>query len=172
MSFRPDRIKSNRNSFDRIRETDGGGFAFKLTTGAGEDPVLKLGDSLEIILRVDRDAWIYCFYFQADGSTIQIFPNPLLTGSSHNPKFIGGIQYTIPDKKTFPFSMPIHAPTGEELIKCFATTRDVSQDLPEELRGHSLDPLRGGKDAQLSNIFQRLPDVTVSEASVSITVVQ
>ena len=172
MSFRPDRIKSNRNSFDRLRETDGGGFAFKLTTGAGEDPVLKLGDSLEIILRVDRDAWIYCFYFQADGSTIQFFPNPLVPESSHNLKFIGEIQYIIPDEKTFPIKLPIRAPTGEELIKCFAATRDVTQDLPEELRGRNLDPLKGGKDAQLSNIFQRLPDVTISEASVSITVVE
>jgi hypothetical protein len=172
MAFRPDRINQGQTSFDRLRENDGGGFGFKLTTGAGEDPVLKLGDFLELVIRVDRDAWIYCFYYQADGSTIQIFPNPHFWKSSRSPKLAGKIQHIIPGEKTFPFQMRVQPPTGEELLKCFAASRDVTQDLPEALRGHSLDPLTGGLDAGLAHIFQRLPDVVVSEASVSMTVVE
>jgi len=172
MAFRPDRINQGQAGFDRLRENDGGGFGFTLTTGAGENPVLKLGELLDLVIRVDRDAWVYCFYFQANGSTIQIFPNPYFWNTSHTPKLAGTIQHTIPGPETFPFQLQVQPPIGEELLKCFATTRDVTQDLPEALRGQSLEPLKGGMEAQLSSIFQRLSNSTVAEASVALTVVE
>jgi hypothetical protein len=172
MAFRPDRINQGAAGFDRLRENDGGGFGFKLTTGAGENPVLKLGELLDLVILVDRDAWVYCFYFQADGSTIQIFPNPYFWKHSRAPKLAGTIQHTIPGEETFPFQLRVQPPIGEELLKCFAATRDVTQDLPETLRGHSLGPLKGGLEARLSHIFQRLPNSTVTEASAALTVVE
>ena len=172
IAFRPNRANQGPASFDRLRENDGGGFGFTLTTGAGEDPVLKLGDLLDLVIHVDRDAWVYCFIFQADGTTVQLFPNPFFWESFNSPRLAGSIQHTIPGDDTFPFQLKVQPPVGEELLKCFAASRDVTQDLPAELRGRSLEPLEGGMDARLSHIFSRLRDATVSEASVALTVVE
>ena len=53
-----------------------GPFAFHLTTERGKDPAYKVGEKMNLMIRLDNDAWVYCFYRQSDASMIQIFPNP------------------------------------------------------------------------------------------------
>ena len=61
--------------------------------------------------------------------------------------------------------------TGLELVKCFATSRDVTEELPADLQGREwrpLDPRFLGEE--LSDSFRNLPDTAVTEASLAITV--
>lgn len=149
-----------------------GPFAFELTSDRGKNAAYKVGDSLQLLIRLDRRAWLYCFYRDAGGSLIQILPNPHFWGNFKEPRFEGGVLYRVPDDQRFGFAFTVSPPAGQELVKCFAVSRDVTDDLPRKLRGNSLAPLPPGMALRLSPTFQELPDAVVSEASFVVTVTE
>ena len=154
-----------------LRETDGlGPISFQLSTPRGPDPAYRIGEKLDLLIRLGRDAWVYCFYRQENGETTQIFPNPHFWLKFREPKLPGGKLHTIPGPDIFPFEFVLREPAGLELVKCFAVSRDVTRELPNEFRGTTLSSLPQGSDMRLSSVFRRLPDVTLSEASVAVTV--
>ena len=161
-----------KNDVSALRASDGGPMFFQLNTDRGLDPVYRFGEEFSFNLRLEDEAWVYCFYRQANGQTIQILPNPEFWKNRDEPKFSGNTLHQIPDKKIFPFEMRIKAPSGVELIKCFATSRDVTDELPERLRGRSLDLLPNGFEYKLSYIFKDIPKTKVTENSLVITVVE
>ena len=73
----------------------------------------------------------------------------------------------MPDEKEelFPYKLVVAGPPGNELIKCFAASRDVTSELPKELRDLSDDALPQDMVRNLPSRFQQLPDVAISEAS-------
>jgi len=149
-----------------LLENDGlGPFKFTLSSSRGENPVYNIGDKLNLLVRLDQDAWLYCFYRQADGKMLKILPNQYF----EDPFVEGGIVQTIPGPR-LPFDLNIGEPAGVELVKCFAVSRDISDDLPRELRSMDFPVLPDGMDFRLPAIFRRLRNVAVSEASVVITV--
>ena len=149
-----------------LLENDGlGPFKFTLSSGRGENPVYNIGDKLNLLVRLDQDAWMYCFYRQADGKMLKIIPNQYY----ENPFIKGGNIQTIPGPR-LPFDLNIGEPAGVELVKCFAVSRDITDDLPRELRSLDFPVLPDGMDFRLPAIFRRLQNVAVSEASVVITV--
>jgi hypothetical protein len=159
-------IRPSGNFPSVLLENDGlGPFRFSLTSGRGENPVYDIGDKLNFMVRLEHDAWLYCFYRQADGKMLKIIPNRY-----HENAFIkGGQVHTIPGRR-LPFDLNIGEPAGVELIKCFAVSRDVSNDLPYELRSMEFPVLPDGMDFRLPAIFRRLQGVVISESSVVITV--
>ena len=66
-------------------------------------------------------------------------------------------------------------PAGFELIKCFATSRDISRDLPEYLlagrEDTTISPIEGDIHKNLSDIFTRY-DPNVTEDSIPVTVIK
>ena len=161
-------IRPSGNFPSVLLENDGlGPFKFSLTSARGENPVYDIGDKLNFMVRLDRDAWLYCFYRQADGKMLKIIPNRY-----HENAFIkGGQVHTIPGQR-LPFDLNIGEPAGIELIKCFAVSRDISKDLPRELRSLDFSVLPDGMDFRLPAIFRRMRGVLISEGSVVITVKQ
>jgi hypothetical protein len=154
-----------------MRQNDGRGpIGFHLASDRGEDPTYKIGETIDMIIRVDQKAWLYCFYRQSDGEILQIFPNPYFWKKFKEPALKAKVQYTIPGPDTFPFLLKFSPPTGIDLLKCFATGRDVTSELNLFLRGENTEPLPKGIGPKLSPIFRRLPDAKVSEASLVITV--
>lgn len=154
-----------------LRDNDNRGpIEFSLTTDRGKDPRYRLGDKLNMAIGLSRDSWVYCFYKQADGSTVQIFPNPHFWTKAGEARLAGDTVHIIPGENLFPFELVFRPPVGQELLKCFAASSNVTPQLPESLRGMSLDPLPRMEADMLSQIFQALPKVAVSEASVAITV--
>lgn len=162
-----------KGDFGLERENDGlGPFDFQLTSVRGKDPIYRIGDNLNLLVRVGEPAWVYCFYHQADGKIIQIFPNPHFWQRLKEPRLAAAKVHTIPGNKMFPFDLTLSRPTGRELVKCFAATRDVTQELPERFRGLSLSPISKKQALGLSQIFRQLPFVAVNEASLVITVLE
>jgi len=149
-----------------------GPFSLQLTSDRGKNPRYKIGEKMHLKIRLDREAWLYCFYQQADGGMIQMLPNKFFWDKFSTPKFKGGILHTIPGEDTFPFNFDISAPTGNEMVKCFATSRDVTSDLPAGLRGRSFDNIGARTQRRLSRIFRQIPGSAVSETSLSVTVVE
>jgi hypothetical protein len=67
-------------------------------------------------------------------------------------------------------------PIGTELVKCFASQRDITMELPEELQGkeieaNSLPILPDQMGSMLSDIFRDV-DPMISESSLLITVIK
>ena len=118
-----------------------------------------------LLLETRRDAWVYCFYRQANGEWLRIFPNsyhpdPLITGNS---------KHRIPDEN-YNFDFIISGPSGIELLKCFAAAEDGTHKLPQEFRNDAFEPLGQGLDHRLTNVFQKLQGVGITEASLVITI--
>jgi hypothetical protein len=159
--------------FADLRENDGlGPFDFQLTTTKGKDPIYNIGEDITLMLRVGENAWTYCFYHQADGKVVQIFPNPHFWREIDTPVLAGGRVHSIPGKKLFPFDLKVTAPAGRELVKCFGASRDITEDLPKELQGRSLSPIARNRIKTLSKLFRSLPYTAISEASLVVTVVK
>jgi hypothetical protein len=143
---------------------------FDLTSDKGDDPIYRIGDKLDLRMQTDRDAWIYCYYTQSDGKTMAILPNPEFWEEATEPRFSGGILHRMPGDKTYPFDLIVGEPTGVELIKCFAVSRDVTWELPEALRGESWEPIMPSLVKKISEVFRNLPETAISEASLTLTV--
>ncbi len=141
-----------------------------LTSARGKDPVYRVGEKLDLLIRVSRDAWLYCFYLQSSGELLKIYPNGFATPAA----LAGGRLHTIPGSNfpsgIYPFELTLTEPAGVELIKCFASTRDVIKDLPEPLRRPEVAPLPAGMASRLRDAFARARGAEVSEASLVITV--
>ncbi len=159
--------------FGSLRDYDGiGPFAFHLTSDHGKNAAYRLGEKMKLLLRLDRKAWVYCFYRDAAGATMQILPNPHFWQTFEQPIFDGGVLYTVPNDQMFNFEFTVSPPIGQELVKCFAVSRDVTAELPPALQGKTLEPLPRDLGMRLSPIFRRLPDAAVSEASFVVTVAE
>ena len=155
------------DDFKAFREYDGiGPFKFTLTSKKGKDPVYKIGETLELILRIEKKAWVYCYYFQADRKVIQILPNPYFK----QPIFRGKIAYALSDPKIVPFSLKIEPPVGRELLKCLAASRDITKELPKPLQGRTLKPLPKKTVDRLVASFRAIPRTRISEASLVLTI--
>jgi hypothetical protein len=157
----------------QLRDTDeAGAIDLYLSTSHGEDPVYRVGDNIELVMRSSQDAWLYCFYRQANGETIQILPNAYMSQSRDLPTLRADRETVIPDARIFPFAFEVTEPLGAEIVKCFATNRDITRQLPESFRGESLDPISPSLVQQMSRLVRRSTDAEVTEASVVITVVE
>ena len=151
-----------------LLENDGlGPFRFRLSSANGDDPVYYIGDKLNLMVQLGSDAWLYCFYRQADGRMVKIIPNQF-----HREALVkSGRVLTLPGQM-MPFDLNIGDPPGIELVKCFALSRDVTNDLPDELQALDFAFLPEGMEFRLPTIFRSLDDVALSEASLVITVRQ
>ena len=149
-----------------------GSFAFEMLTEAGENPVLRPGDLLQVALWTSLDAWIYCYYTDNEGTTYQILPHPVLTASPPN-FFEGETAHVFPDPvRDRRLRLQIDASTvGQEVITCFATTRDVAMDLPPDLRSVTGTPVPAGVASRMFAAFEDLRDTQVAMRSATVTVV-
>jgi len=157
-----------RDSFDGLRENDGlGPIAIHLSTARGDDPEYRIGEKLQLVLRVDKTAWVYCYYRQTDRRWVRLLPNPHYQVA----RLVAGRVNTIPDA-LHPFDLTISGPSGADLVKCFATRRDVAGELPAALRPAAKTRLGRSWDDRLVRSFRRLRDTDLSEASIVVTVAQ
>ena len=123
-----------------------GAFTFQMSSQRGPNPAFRAGEKLEVLFRTGRDAWLYCFYTDAEGETVQMLPNPFQIGQEAPNFYEGGKLHLFPDPERLPrpdpFDIVINDDTlGTEVFRCLATPRDVRADLPAPLRGTSLDPV-------------------------------
>jgi TolB-like protein len=159
-------VRPNGNFPPQLLENDGlGPFRFALRSNRGETPVYNIGEKLNLEIRLDQDAWMYCFYRQADGRMLKIIPNRY----HEDAKFKGGKLLTIPGS-VLPFDLVFEEPAGTELVKCFAASKDVTSRLPKSIRSNNFPVLPDGMDFRLPQIFRQMKGIGLSEASIVINV--
>jgi len=141
-----------------------GPIGLRLSSDRGPDPVYRVGDRLNLLIELQEDAWLYCFYGQADGRIVKIIPNRHYRVA----RLRGGRVHTLPGR-LLPFELHLRPPAGAESIKCFAAGEDVAARLPRDLRRTDGAMLPAGWDWRLPFAFRKLNDVAISEASLMIT---
>jgi hypothetical protein len=137
----------------------------RLTTARGDRPSFSIGEKFDLTVELNRDAWLYCYYQQVDGSVVKLFPNPHRTDA----KLQGGEVHRIPGD-IYPLDLAFTEPPGDELLTCYAAARDVAADLPSLLRAPDFSTLPVGMDARLHEIFEALKDADVAHDSLPIAV--
>lgn len=142
-------------------------FALELFSEHGEDLVFNYGDHLEFSVVLNRDAWLNCFYFQADGKVLQLYPNPYVDEVF---RFEAGETYDMPSAEFFPFQVRLAPPAGEEVVVCFASEDNLTTELPEALRGETNGPLPPTIADDIPRIFHALAGDNLAVAELPFVV--
>lgn len=154
------------DGFSPIRDNDNlGPNRFVLSSTRGDSPRYRVGETAHFTMLLGADAWVYCFYRQADGSLARLFPNPY----HGDARLAGGVMHEVPSR-FMPFDLRVKEPAGAELLKCFAMSRDVRADLPPALADFGNIMLPAALAEQLPIVFRKIRNATVSEASLVVTV--
>lgn len=132
-----------------------------LTTDPDGASTYRIGDRLGLRLQTNFDAYVYCYYGQADGRVIPIFPD----GEAGGGRVAGNRAYRLPDE------LRITHPSGTETVTCFATDRDVGAELPAPLVERPFEPLPDDVAARLAAIFAGLKVSQRADARLVLTVV-
>lgn len=147
-----------------------GPFAFRLTSPRGRAPIYRPGEELTLSARSDRDAWMWCFYVDSAGAVSTVLPNPYRRRPDDN-HIAAGETKALPDPDRDPFRFVFNADTtGEEAVRCYATSRDVRRDLPPTFFPDPIAPIAGLDATRLDLAFARLVDVEVGMAQVTVSV--
>lgn len=154
-----------------------GAFSFQMTSQRGPDPAFRPGEKVEALFRTGRDAWLYCFYTDSAGQMVQLLPNPLQIDQPQAHFYAGGRVHLFPDRERLPhpdrFDLVINDDTvGVEVLRCLATPRDITADLPAPLRGRSFDPIPPAYAARLQEIFRDVAGRRIATASITVTVLE
>lgn len=148
------------------RETDNlGPVALHIGSARGVDPVYRVGQRLVLFVEASRDSHLYCFYRQADGMVMRIFPNRFHKGS-----FIEGGELQDVPSLDMSFDWVIAKPTGTELVKCYAFDREVWKELPPAIRAADFTALPYRSVEALTADLRRIPRVGIAETSMVVNV--
>lgn len=142
-----------------------GPIGLELTSNKGFDPVFRVGEEMVLLLRASQDAFLTCFYHQADRTTIKAFPNKF----EPNARIAGRGQVQVPAEGS-PLQFKISPPSGVERLRCFATDRDPAPYLPASVAQNDLKPVPHDLVDRLSEIFRVIPGAKVTEAVMTVTV--
>ena len=146
-------------------ETDRTGrVGMTLDTGQGRAPFYRIGDTFDLRITLDRDAWVSCFVVQGqDKALVRLFPNKHATDA----RLSGRQLHTLPG--TLGFAIKVQPPAGTDLVKCFASERDLATNtaLPAPVRDLGVEVLPDGMYLQLQDHFRRIPGVTERHVMVN-----
>ncbi|GAB6051203.1 hypothetical protein JCM17960_00230 [Magnetospira thiophila] len=149
-----------------VPQDDVGPIGLELSTNKGRNPRFRLGETMVLMVEVQRDAHLNCYYKQADGTAFRFFPNRHLTTGN---RVKAGEINKLPGSG-MPFSFTMTPPEGTETVHCFATDQAVSAKLPPALGATDLEPIPQEDFRKLSAAFRSIPGVRISEASMTVTV--
>ena len=143
----------------------GGATDVEISTDKGKAPVYGIGENVEFRVRANRDAYLYCFYNQVDGKVIRILPNRF----APSVRVLANFPHHFPDERMH-FDLTLSSPLGKEAIACFATDRDVMNDLPTDVQSIDLVPLAGYSLADLNKIFEKISNARIAVSNLNFTV--
>jgi len=109
---------------------------------SGEVPSYRVGEEIEIGVRVDRDAYVYLYSLQPDGTVTQILPNRF---DEDNDLRAGQTRTYPPSGAGYVFN--VEPPTGLSKVVAVASTR--------ELDTRELARFQSGQDFATSDIGER-----------------
>ncbi|MEM0986169.1 MAG: DUF4384 domain-containing protein [Pseudomonadota bacterium] len=104
-----------------------------------EFPTYKVDMPLQMRVRLNADAYLYCYYRDGAGTVARIFPNRF----QPNARVSGGTLVKIPDDGAG-FRIVFEQAGATENVKCFASRSEIGVDFPETLKQADLTPIAMG----------------------------
>ena len=146
-------------------------FLFQITSPRGPAPFSRPGEALTVYMRSAREAWVTCFYVDVNGTFMRVLPNEFQAGGMGDSHLPAAVLKVLPDPRVDPFEFRFTANTlCEDTLYCFATTKDPSPHLPDDLKAPGFAPVAPHVAAQIPGIFHSLPGMLVAEALLTVTV--
>jgi Domain of unknown function (DUF4384) len=136
--------------------------ALRLTT---EDDARRFrrGDTVRLLVRPSRDAYIYCFLLDEDRHVVRFFPNRFQrearVGTASGLKLPGRM----------PFEIALNSRGVSETVACFATERDVLARLPAAPGADSFAPQPFAALDEVRSALQDATDGVFAHASLELT---
>ena len=155
-----------RKDFTAARKEDGvGPIALHLSSARGRNPIYRVGQKMELFIELSKDSYLYCFYRQANGKIMKIFPNRY-----HKSALIAAMSLKrIPDA-SMKFVWVIKASLGTELVKCYAFDRDVSKKLPAVIRKIDFESLPYRSLNGITRDLRKIQGAAIAENSMVVNV--
>jgi hypothetical protein len=123
-----------------------------------EFPAYKVGQPLDVQVRLNDDANLYCFYQDGAQNISRIFPNRF----QPDPRVRGGMMLRVPNENAA-FRIIFEQTGARENVKCFATRAEVDTELQDLLAQGDLTPLNV---SSLDMVEQSIRNSTSSEVVV------
>jgi hypothetical protein len=128
-------------------------------------PVYRVGEAMAFRVQPTGDAYIYCYYQDADGAVARVFPNRLQPNA-----FVSGRSPLVVPPPGGAFSIRFDKPGGADAVACLAADREVGLLLPPELKRPDLEPLPVRSLEEVAARFRAIPGVRVNDARLAIEV--
>ncbi|CAK0782009.1 conserved hypothetical protein [Gammaproteobacteria bacterium] len=106
------------------------------TKGPSDTPY-RQGESISLSLNLNRPAYVYCYYQDADKKVSRIFPNRVQSNA-----YVSGNTLQVPGERA-PFNITMDKAGVTERIGCFAAPTEIGMAMPETFKVADLIPLQG-----------------------------
>lgn len=136
-----------------------------LTISASSDGrKARRGELLELAIRTDRDAYVYCFLHDEHDRVQRFFPNRFVQDA----RVAAGQPLRLPGAMRFQL---VASERGQpESIGCYAAPTDVYAALPAAARGTDFEPLAAGSLEQVQQAFTAAAGAGLAQAYYRIDV--
>ncbi|MEM7042225.1 MAG: DUF4384 domain-containing protein [Pseudomonadota bacterium] len=131
----------------------------------GDAKAYPLGQTLQVSAQTSQDAYLYCYYQDADLNVARIFPNQF----DPDPYVIGSRPVAIPSNGAG-FDIVLDRPGAEEAVACLASEVELGLRLPPPLKTADLVPLPVSSIDEIVGAYRKLGRQSVVEARLDITV--
>ncbi len=149
-------------------------FAFELIADHGREAVYAPGEELRLRLRLARTAYVYCYFTGERGETASLIPNPRWIAASgrrsYRVKRYRAATLPQPERDGFSFRINRRAAGGEVLVRCYATSRDITTELPAQMRGTTAALIPPEMARRLDAVFLGLKGLKLARAAIKIRI--
>lgn len=139
--------------------------SLRLDSGRGGSPRYRVGEELELALRVSGNAFVYCFYRDGSGRVARILPNRF----QPDPYRAASEVVRIPGPGSR-FRIVFETPGASEEVACVASDRELGLHLPLALKQADLTPLPVSSVDEVIATFEGIDRTGLAVARLPIAV--
>jgi len=116
---------------------------------------------VNLLVRPNREANVYCFLQDEQGQILRFFPNRFQRDSR-----VTGAGLQLPGAGHF--RLVLNAQGITETVACFATERDVLGELPDDMKHVDLEALRVGSLDQVKAAFVNVSSGVLGQETIDL----
>jgi hypothetical protein len=137
-----------------------------LSTSRGPIPRYRVDETMALQVQPNADAFVYCYYQDAEGTVARIFPNRFQPDA-----FIAaGKLVEIPPGSDKPFNIRFDKPGSRETVACLTSDLELGVKLPAALKMEDLEPLPVRSVDDVAAIFRSIAPSRTDDARLAIEV--
>lgn len=132
----------------------------------GPQPTYRVGEAVVITAQPTGDAFLYCYYADANGAVARIFPNRF----QPDPFIQANTRIEIPPGPQRPFNIRMDHPGVTEQIACVVAPDEVGLGLPSQYKVEDLQTIPQATLPDVLNAFAAVRDTVVKARTMPVKV--